>query len=157
VWVEPGLVITGINGVPVDAIADIPGVLRSQIVDADLSPTIAVAFSTLDPASGEAADYTWILPVKQEVTLTDGTRFETVYAGTGWKTTVIALDDGQTGGLAVGDVITSYIPTGEALDARNSLSSLFTREIETGTDQFMFAVQRDGSLWVASLAYSGTK
>jgi len=157
VWVEPGLVITGINGVPVDAIADIPGVLRSQIVDANLSPTIAVAFSTLDPASGEAADYTWILPVKQEVTLTDGTRFETVYAGTGWKTTVIALDDGQTGGLAVGDVITSYIPTGEALDGRDSLSNLFTREIETGTDQFMFAVQRDGSLWVASLAYSGTK
>ena len=155
VWVEPGLVITGINGIPIDAIADIPGVLRTQIPDANLSPTIAAAFSTLDPASGEAADYTWILPVTQEVTLTDGTRFETVFAGTGWKTTVVALDDGQTGGLEVGDVITSYIPTGEAVDARDSLAGLFAREIESGTEQFMFAVQRDGSLWVASLAYSG--
>ncbi len=156
VWVEPGLVITGVNGVEIDAISDIPGVLRDQAGSTDVAPTIPVAFDTLNPSSGQAAQHNWVLPVVQSVTLTDGTRFETVYAGAGWSTSVVELDDGQTGGLEVGDVITSYIPTGEVIDQRDSLVTLFEREFDSGTDQFMFAVQRDGSLWVASLASKGT-
>ncbi|MEJ8561769.1 protein kinase [Yoonia sp. GPGPB17] len=156
VWVEPGLVITGVNGVDVEAIADIPGVLREQAGAPEESPTIAVAFNTLDPSTGEALLQNWILPVVQSVELEDGTKFETVYAGSGWRTSVVALDAGQTGGLEVGDVITSYIPTGEVIDQRDSMVDLFERELDGGTEQFMFAVQRGGSLWVASLASKGT-
>ena len=156
VWVEPGIVITGVNGVEIDAIADIPGVLRQQAGSADVSPTVPVAFGTLNPSTGEAAQQNWILPVVQSVSLPDGTRFETVYAGSGWNTSVVELDAGQSGGLEVGDVITSYIPTGEVIDQRDSLQKLFEREFENGTEQFMFAVKRDGSLWVASLASTGT-
>lgn len=155
-WVEPGLVITGVNDVAIDAIADIPGVLRQQAGSSDVAPTIPVAFGTLNPSSGEAIQHNWILPVVQNVTLLDGTRFETVYAGSGWSTSVVELNAGQTGGLKVGDVITSYIPTGEVIDQRDSLVTLFEREFDSGTEQFMFAVQRDGSLWVASLASTGT-
>ncbi|PJI86239.1 serine/threonine protein kinase [Yoonia maricola] len=155
-WVEPGLVITGVNGVAIDAIADIPAVLREQADTFGDSPTIPVTFGTLNPSSGRAAQENWILPVVQSATLNDGTRFETVYAGSGWSTSIAALDTAQTGGLEVGDVITSYIPTGEVIDQRDSLASLFQREFENGTEQFMFAVQRDGSLWVASLASTGT-
>ncbi len=156
VWVEPGLVITGVNGVEIDAIADIAGVLRQQAGSDEVAPTIPVAFGTLDPSSGEAVQHNWILPVVQSVALPDGTQFETVYAGSGWSTSVVELADGQTGGLKVGDVITSYIPTGEVIDQRDSLVKLFEREFENGTEQFMFAVQRDGSLWVGSLASKGT-
>lgn len=155
-WVEPGLVITGVNDVAIDAIADIPGVLRQQAGSSDVAPTIPVAFGTLNPSSGEAIQHNWILPVVQNVTLLDGTRFETVYAGSGWSTSVVELNADQTGGLKVGDVITSYIPTGEVIDRRDSLVTLFEREFDSGTEQFMFAVQRDGSLWVASLASTGT-
>ena len=157
VWVEPGLVITGVNGVEIDAIADIPGVLREEAGTTEIAPTVLVSFDTLDPSSGEAAQHAWVLPVVQNVSLPDGTSFETVYAGSGWSTSVVALDAGQTGGLEVGDVITSYIPTGEVIDQRDSLQKLFEREIDSGKEQFMFAVQRDGSLWVASVASNGAK
>ncbi|EBA13752.1 serine/threonine-protein kinase [Roseobacter sp. CCS2] len=155
VWVEPGLVITGVNGTSVEAIADIPAVLREQAGAPEESPTIAVSFNTLNPSTGEALQQNWILPVVQTVKLEDGTQFETVFAGSGWRTSVVELDAGQTGGLAVGDVITSYIPTGEVIDQRDSMVDLFEREFDNGTEQFMFAVQRDGSLWVASLASTG--
>ncbi len=156
IWVEPGLVITGVNGVAVDAIADIAEVLRAEVGGGEVAPAIPVAFNTLNPASGEAVQHNWILPVVQSVTLEDGTRFETAFNGSGWSTSVVSLDPAQGGGLEMGDVITSYIPTGEVLDQRDSLAKLFEREFENGTEQFMFAVQRDGSLWVASLASTGT-
>lgn len=155
VWVQPGLVITQVNGTPIEAIADIPDVVRAQ-TDTDLvSPTVAVSFDTLDPSTGTAERYSWILPVVQEVTLPDGSAFKTVFAGSDWKTSVSALGDGQNGGLKVGDVITSYIPTSEEITDRDTLFNLMEREVAAGTEQFMFAVQRDGSLWVASLNYEG--
>jgi len=156
IWVEPGLVITGINGTQVDAIADIPAVLREQIGSNDVAPTIPVTFGTLNPASGETVQHDWVVPVVQNVTLLDGTRFETVFAGTGWRTSVVEIQTSQQGGLEIGDVITSYITTGETIDQRDSLVRLFEREFDNGTEQFMFAVQRDGGLWVASLASDGT-
>lgn len=156
VWVQPGLVITGINGTPISAISEIPDVLRAQTDESTLSPTIAVTFGTLDPASGQSADQQWVLPVVQEVSLRNGASFQTVYSGGNWKTTVTDLADGQEGGLEVGDVITSYITTSESLNERDSLLNIVAREIENGTEQLMFAVQRDGSLWVASLALNET-
>lgn len=155
VWVEPGLVITGVNGTSVSAISDIANVLRAQTSSDELSPTVSVTFDTLNPASGETATHAWFLPVIQEVALTDGTEFETVFAGSGWLTRVAALASEQEGGLRIGDVITSYIPTGETVNERDTLMTILDREIGDGTEQFMFAVQREGSLWVASFAYDG--
>jgi len=155
VWVEPGVVITGVNGTPVEAIADIPGVLQAQTSDGDNSVTLAVTFDILNPATGNTASEAWVLPVVQEVELTNGARFETVFRGSGWSTSVVELPEGQDGGLQVGDVITSYIPTGETLNARDTLTNILDREVAQGTTQYMFAVQREGSLWVASLAYDG--
>ncbi len=154
VWVQPGLVVTGVNGTPVDAISEIAAVLREQTPASDLSPTINVTFATLNPESGESVDHVWVLPVVQEVTLLNGARFETVFAGSDWRTTVTTLPQGQDGGLQVGDVITSYIPTAENVNERDTLVNILNREIENGTEQFMFAVQREGNLWVASLAYA---
>lgn len=155
VWVKPGLVITGVNGTPIDAISDIPVVLRQSTPESALSPTLVVTFETLDPASGEALSRQWILPVVQEVMLLDGTRFETVFAGSGWQTKVASLPNSQNGGLQTGDVIASFIPTGEVVNDRDTLMNIFERELANNTEQFTFAVQRNGSLWVASLAYNG--
>jgi hypothetical protein len=155
VWVEPGLVITGVNSTPISAISDISNVLRAQTSSEELSPTVSVTFDTLNPASGETESHAWFLPVIQEVTLADGTEFETVFAGSGWLTKVAALTNETEGGLRIGDVITSYIPTGETVSERDTLMTILDREISGGTEQFMFAVQREGSLWVASFAYEG--
>lgn len=155
VWVEPGLIITGVNGVPINAISEIPGVLREMTPDTAVSPTLVVSFETRDPTTGQAQSRQWILPVVQEVMLLDGTRFETVFAGSGWQTTVASLPDSQNGGLQTGDVIAQFIPTGEAIDDRDTLFNIFERELANDTEQFTFAVQRNGSLWVASLSYTG--
>lgn len=154
-WVMPGLEITGVNGTGITAINDIPAILRDQTPDEALTPTITVTFETRNPATGLAQDQLWFLPVVQEVRLADGTKFETVFAGSGWQTQVVELAESQTGGLAIGDVITSYIPTSEEVNARDTLFNIFNRESENGAEQFLFAVQRNGSLWVASLAYPG--
>ena len=154
-WVMPGLEITAVNGTDITAINDIPAILRDHMSDEALTPTITVTFETRNPATGVAQDQLWFLPVVQEVQLADGTKFETVFAGSGWQTSVVALAESQTGSLAVGDVITSYIPTSEEVNAHDTLFNIFNRESENGVGQFMFAVQRDGSLWVASLAYPG--
>ena len=153
VWVQPGLVVTGVNGVSVRSIAEVSDVLRTQSGGVQLSPTIPVTFETVDPASGNAETHNWILPVVQEVTLGDGTEFRAVYAGSSWQTTVAILADGQDGGLQVGDVVTSYIPTGETVEGPDSLMNIVSREIESGAEQLTFAVERNGGLWVASLNY----
>ncbi len=61
----------------------------------------------------------------------------------------------QGGGLEVGDIITSFIPSSEIINGRDTLLEIFNRELAEGREQFTFAVQRDGSLWVASFGYSG--
>ncbi|KQI71716.1 serine/threonine protein kinase [Loktanella sp. 5RATIMAR09] len=150
VWVEPGLVIVAVNGVEIDAISDIPAALRQQIGDGEVAPTIPVSFNTIKPSTGDFVQYNWVVPVVQNVTLVDGTAFQTAFSGTGWTTSVVALDGVESGGLQVGDVITSYISTGETIDQRDSIMNIFERELANGTEQFSFAVQRDGGLWVAS-------
>ncbi|MEM8536921.1 MAG: protein kinase [Pseudomonadota bacterium] len=155
VWVAPGVVVTAVNGTEIDAIADIPGVLRREINEDEISVTIPVTFDILTPSTGETATEAWVLPVTQEVALTDGTRFQTIFGGSSWRTSVAALPEGAETGLQVGDVLTSYIPTGENVDGRDTLINILDREVAQGTTQYMFAVQRDGSLWVASLVYEG--
>jgi serine/threonine protein kinase len=154
-WVQPGLAITAVNGTQINAISDIPVLLRSQTSADALTPTLAVTFETVDPSLGTPVDQLWFLPVVQQVELEDGTLFEAVFAGSGWQTSVVALPEGQSGGLEVGDVITFYIPTSETVDGPDTLFRIFNRESENGAEHFMFAVQRNGSLWVASLAYAG--
>jgi hypothetical protein len=150
VWVEPGLVIVAVNGIGIDAISDIPEALRQQLGDSDVAPTIPVSFNTIKPSTGDFVQYNWVVPVVQNVSLADGTAFQTAFSGTGWTTTVVEIDGVESGGLQVGDVITSYISTGETIDQRDSIMNIFERELANGTEQFSFAVQRDGGLWVAS-------
>ncbi|MGJ8622123.1 MAG: serine/threonine protein kinase [Yoonia sp.] len=154
-WVQPGVEITSINGVSVNSIAQIPLILRAVAVDATSSPTMNAVFGTVNPDTGEASSQAWVLPVVQRVQLENGPLFETVFAGFNWRTTVIDTTSDQGTGLEVGDVITSYIPTSEAVDGRDTIFEIFNRELVNGTEQFPFAVQRDGSLWVANYAYPG--
>ena len=157
VWVQPGLVITSVNGTPVQSISEIPTVLTQTVSADDLAGTLPVTFGTLNPASGEQVEQNWVLPVVQQLELLNGVAFETVFAGGEWRTTVAELPTALTGGLQIGDVVRSYIPTAEEIKEQGSLQSIFDRELGNGTEQFMFAVERDGSMWVASLSYAGVE
>ncbi len=155
VWVQPGIVITAVNGTPVQTINDIPGVLRSTTPDEGLAATIPVLFGTADPSTGTIASQPWVLPVVQDIDLGNGTSFQASFAGSAWQTVVTSLSSEQPSGLRVGDVISSYIPASVAIDDRLSMFEVLNRELSAGVEQFTFAVQRDGSLWVASYTHSG--
>ena len=157
VWVKPGLEITSVNGIAVDSISDIPNALRASTDPENVPANINVAFGTIDPATGTTAEHSWGLPVVQEVNLLNGVQFETAFVGDAWRTIVADMPTNLAGGLQTGDVVVSYIPTAESITNRDSLLNIFNRELDKGVEQFMFAVQRDGSMWVASLIYSGAE
>jgi hypothetical protein len=154
-WAQAGLVITDVNGVDIAAISAIPALLQ---VGGDM-PTapgnLDVSFGTMNPATKERITHALRIPVVQHVALSNGIVFETRFADQAWRTVATQVPLASQSGLQVGDVVTSYIPTAETLDGRDTLVGIFNREIEKGTDRFMFAVQRDGSMWVAAVDYAG--
>ncbi len=156
VWVSEGLMITSVNGIPIENIAEISAILRNTVSPAP-TDTIEVTFGTLDPASGATGAHSWRLQVVDEIALSSGVRFQTTRSGSDWQTSVVAVPADAAGDLRIGDVMTSYIPTSENIAQRESLFDILNREIDNGTEQFMFAVQREGSMWVASLSYAGSE
>ncbi|WP_373634841.1 protein kinase [Yoonia sp. SS1-5] len=154
VWVKPGLVVTSVNGTPVDAISQIPSVLRNA-TDIGEADQIEVAFGTLDPATSESVDQPWILPVVQQTELRNGVKFQTSYTGTEWRTVVTDAPESGAGELKVGDVLVSYIPTGQDFVSRDAIATIVESELEKGTKQFIFSVRRGESTWVAPMNYTG--
>ncbi len=152
IWVREGLVITTVNGTPVDTINDIPRVLRGTTAPGD-ADQIEVVFGTLDPASGVTEGQSWVVPVVQETALANGLRFETVFNGTDWRTSVTEVPEGLAGGLQVGDVLLSSITTSENITGRDTIAEIFERELSDGSGQFAFEVQRGDGRWVAPLSY----
>ncbi len=152
-WVQPGLVIADVNGVPVAAIDEIAGLLAETSDRSPQTTELDVTFGTINPTSGERIERQLDVPVVQTVALSNGVAFETRFSDQAWRTVVTAVPSDQGSGLQEGDIVTSYIPTAETLVDRDSLLTILNREIENGTDRFMFAVQRDGSMWVASITY----
>ena len=154
VWVRPGLEITSVNGVTVDSIGQIPAALRADRPTAP-GDTVQVTFGTRDPATGDTADHAWVMPVVQQTELLNGVSFETVFTGSNWRTSVVNVPEDKTDDLQVGDIVTMFISTYENIDSRDALATILTREAESGNNELMFAVQRDGVAWVASLKLDG--
>ena len=156
VWVRPGLEITSVNGTPVDSIGEIEAVLKSE---SDVAPgdVMMALFGTRDPATGAEAENAWVMPVITRTVLDNGAEFATAFAGSDYRTTVTALPEGVSGDLEVGDVIKTLLATGETVDTRDALSQILDREIMAGTEQFMFAVERDGTMWLASMTYAASR
>lgn len=154
VWVKPGLAITSVNGTPVDAINEIPAALRQNpsLGEAD---QIEVEFGTIDLTNGAEADYSWTLPVVQETELLNGLRFESVFTGTEWRTSVAEVPASLTGDLQVGDVLKGFISGEDVIDGRNTLANIVERELSEGNQQFIFDVLRGNDRWVAMFNYAG--
>ncbi len=151
-WVRSGLEITSVNDNPVSSIAGISAALRDsvEIGDAD---QIEVSFGLLDPATGVESVESWTLPVVRYTELNNGLRFETRRNGAEWETGIVSLPESGAGDLEVGDVLNSLITTGETIADQENFVSMLDRELGDGQGQMMFAVERGGSMWVASMTY----
>ena len=150
VWVKKGLEITSINGTPVDSIGDISAVLRAETRTAPGDVMMAV-FGTRDPATGTTSENAWVMPVVTRTVLQNGAVFDTAFAGSGYRTTIVEMPAGLSEDMRVGDVVKTYLPTGETVDTRDALSTILDREIMNGAEQLMFAVERGGTMWLASM------
>jgi hypothetical protein len=154
VWAQAGLVITDVNGVDVNAISDIPAILRAGNDPLGATGNLDVTFGTMNPTTEERIARQLRLPVVQSVFLSNGVIFETRFTDQTWQTVATNVPSALRSGLQEGDIVTSYIPTAETLDTRDALIAILDREIANGTNRLMFAVQRGGSMWVASLDYA---
>ena len=154
VWVRPGIEINSVNGTEVGSIDQIASMLRNAEGEFP-GETMELTFGYRDPANDAAAEGSWVVPVVQETVLRNGVVFNTSFDGSDWVTTVAEIPADVTTDLRVGDELTLYIPTSENIETRDIIAAIVAREAVSGTEQMMFAVQREGSMWVASLNLDG--
>ncbi|MBR2656093.1 MAG: serine/threonine protein kinase [Loktanella sp.] len=152
-WVQPGVVVTSVNGTDISAIAEITPALRASTDTTPDTTEVTATFTVLTPDTGASQEHDLTLPVVYGFSLPNGLAFESGFADDSWRTFVTAAPEDTSGGLQVGDIVTSFIQTSELINERTSLLDIFNRESENGTERYTFAVQRDGTMWVASLTY----
>lgn len=150
-WALRGTEIVAINGTPVEKMSDVNRVVMDTQMPSETG-RLPVVFTIKDKDADTTTEQPWQLSVVQETAMSNGLTFHTSFDGTAWVTEVIAIGAANTD-LQVGDRIIGYVPTSETLTERTSIADILSREIEAGTEQFSFAVARDGSIWVAALAY----
>ena len=78
--------------------------------------------------------------------LQNGLTFSTTMEDRKLVTRVTEVPAGST--FRPGDVIFAYVNTGERLGRDITIKSILERELEAGTTNFSFAVEREGEVWV---------
>ncbi len=152
VWAREGARVTAVNGTTISQISDINQVLRASVDPAD--KTSQQVTLTVAPADGApATDVSWEFPVVQETILLNGLEFRTHHNGDSW-TTIVTSAPAQSD-LQEGDALVALMSTSEQLNERTSLINVLNRELGNGSNEFSFAVSREGSMWIASMTYLG--
>ncbi|MEP4196870.1 MAG: protein kinase [Aliishimia sp.] len=151
-WARRGVEIQAINGIEVSKMSDI-----AKIVTMSQKPSetgrVPVVFSVLPYGETQTVSQPWQLALVQTTKILNGLEFSARHDGEAWVTKVAAVGGAQTD-LKIGDTIVGFVRTSETLTERDSIEKIMTREIEAGTEQYSFAVAREGSIWLASLAYT---
>lgn len=153
-WVNEGVEIDTVNG---RAIANIDGIgdtLKSAIKLEDQTE-LQVSFGIKDAETGNQTEQNWTLPIIQKTALLNGISFETRRIDDAWVTTVTDAPASAKSDLKVGDQLIAYMLTSELVDDRTSMKTIMDRELADGKSLFSFAVNRDGTMWIASLDYAG--
>lgn len=145
-----GLVVTAVNGQPVSSINGIVPLVYGSSAQAGDLVTVPLRLETLDPATGETDRHDLNVDVLRRDYLGDAIVFETRFVDDVWRSTVRAAPPSD-GGLQIGDVVVAYIPTGETISAPDSVLGILQSGQAAGVDAYTFAVERDGSRWMATI------
>jgi hypothetical protein len=150
---DGNLWIRSVEGIPVQRRDDLIAVLKEMF---DLSGVEEISLNLgLGPRNGDAIlDQVLTLPVTQETALPNGLRFESRAEGREWVTRVTNVPTSLQSDFKAGDQLVAFVPTGERIDGRMSLPDLLMRELLAGQNNYSFAVDRDGTVWLASMTYS---
>jgi len=151
-WARAGTEIVAVNGTPVSTMEEFDEALRASAIPQD---AVSQPMQLTVKRGGAESTVDWEPAIIQETQLSDGTVFMTRFNGEAWSTQVTTIAEGETE-LQVGDELIAYMSTSEPVVERTSLPSIFTRELQNGTEEFSFAVSRNGSMWVAYYTYNGS-
>ncbi len=152
-WLQPGLVIASVDGIPVATFDEI----RTH-VHAAASPgrdgRVSVTFATDD-----GVEHPTVLNVTRQTALRNGVRFRSEPGAEAWRTIVTESPFTASDTLLTGDELVAVLSTGEdeALAGNTALPDILSRELSSGHSQFSFAVRRGGDLWVVSMDYSAAE
>jgi hypothetical protein len=149
-WVKPGLRIVAVNGVAVGSIGEMEAGV-SEAVDPEERASLQVTLTTRDANSGEPARHTLELPVIQETLLLNGIGFRGRMVQGRWQETVVALPKTYEGELRSGDVLVAHVGSGAAIDGKAALATILEKDVKAGLKQDVFAVLRDGTMWVVTI------
>ncbi|MGD1883721.1 MAG: serine/threonine protein kinase [Paracoccaceae bacterium] len=152
-WMIEGQSVVAVNGTPIDNFDEIGSIIRNAM-DTPTDPFVTVSFGTGYTADGALIEEQADVAVVQETILLNGTSFQSQMVSGEWRTTVASVAEQSQDGFARGDQIVAYIPTSELIDGRTTLQTILERELAAGVEQFSFAVQRDGAMWVSGMQYS---
>ncbi|WP_245190762.1 serine/threonine-protein kinase [Jannaschia formosa] len=94
---------------------------------------------------------TTLAPV-YDMTMAGGMKFRARRGPDGWITRVVTVPEGSGGDLQVGDVLIGSMDTGLPFSGPTSVADKIEQAAGKGVESLNFAVTRDGSTWVASLA-----
>ncbi|WP_245947674.1 serine/threonine-protein kinase [Jannaschia seohaensis] len=107
----------------------------------------------IGPQGGSASlQQTTTLATVYETHLEDGPTFRSERDGDGWTTRVLRIAAGGGSDLQVGDVVIGAMDTGQTFEGPTGLAEKIAEGLANDLDILNFAVTRDGSTWVASLA-----
>ena len=145
-WVQVGKQITAVNGVPIDSFAQINPTLRSMENLGDLD-SVQAEFTiggTEDPQSANLAVVSGlVLPAGLELQMRE------IPDGT---VRPIAITSQQAqNSIMAGDVILTYLDTGEKIGVDISLDELLLREVNKGDTKLNFIIDRGGKKWIAPI------
>ena len=145
-WVQVGQQITAVNGVPIDSFAQINPTLRSMENLGDLD-SVQAEFTiggTEDPQSANLAVVSGlVLPAGLELQMRE------IPDGT---VRPIAITSQQAqNSIMAGDVILTYLDTGEKIGVDISLDELLLREVNKGDTKLNFIIDRGGKKWIAPI------
>jgi hypothetical protein len=153
-WLAAGVTIATVNGAPISSMSDIAAQLRASGALAE-AESVDLTLGVKAEGSDTVTDQTLTVAVVSEVALLNGLRFaELPAAGGTVKTMVVAApassNDDQ---MKIGDEIVAYVPSNERIGSDARIGDLITRQLQSGTTQFPFAVRRDGTMWITTFNY----
>jgi hypothetical protein len=148
----PGQRVLSVNGFPLGSLADFQRVVDATS-DYAIGDSVRVAFGVEDPVTGITSVRNVVLPAVQSTMLLNGIRFETVRDGDGWATFVSEASGQEQSELQTGDRIVAHMPSNDMIDQQDALQTVLQRELEAGSTQINFAVNRNGDMWLVSMPF----
>lgn len=149
--IQSGDQVMSINGMEVPHLNAIPAMLRLS-TEPDEMTVINVDVEIMKAGTETYTHRNLSLPITQDTVLANGLRFETIYTGERWATTLVSMPSTVNTDLLPGDKILGH-GDGKPFNMRTSLKDTIRDERRKGKSDFSVIVARSGKLMLCKFSY----